>query len=397
MPQLVTRSVRILAVPLLVAGVAAAVAPGAAAAAARTRAQVPATSVPFSGQFNGVTATSASNAWAVGYTNGENLIQRWNGTAWKWVSTLKMGPPNSDFYSVAATSASNAWAVGFQPGNTGSGTKTLIAHWNGTAWKLVPSPNSGYSVLLGVAAISASNAWAVGNGYGHTGETTMILHWNGTSWTQVPSPSPGPQGSILYSVSATSATDVWAVGTADNQGTFTTLILHWNGATWTRVPSPSPTVSPELYGVTATLATDAWAVGWSAVSNVSGSKTLLLHWDGKTWTQVPSPNPGGSGGGHSNILQSVTATSASNAWAVGWSQDPLKGSKNMILHWDGKTWTQVPSPNPFCATCDSLYGVTATSASSAWAVGTLNGGAEVVILRWNGTTWKNSPSAPLPG
>lgn len=39
----------------------------------------------------------------------------------------------------------------------------------------------------------------------------------------------------------------------------------------------------------------------------------------------------------------------------------------------------------------------ATSASSAWAVGTLNGGAEVVILRWNGTNWKNSPSAPAPG
>ena len=47
--------------------------------------------------------------------------------------------------------------------------------------------------------------------------------------------------------------------------------------------------------------------------------------------------------------------------------------------------------------CDSLYGVTATSASSSWAVGTLNGGAEVVILRWNGNTWKNSQSAPAPG
>lgn len=98
-----------------------------------------------------------------------------------------------------------------------------------------------------------------------------------------------------------------------------------------------------------------------------------------------------------SCCQLSALVSASNAWAVGFSQEPLKGSKNMILRWNGTSWTQVPSPNPFCATCDSLYGVAATSASSAWAVGTLNGGAEVVILRWNGTAWKNSPSAPLPG
>jgi hypothetical protein len=147
--------------------------------------------------------------------------------------------------------------------------------------------------------------------------------------------------------------------------------------------------------VAATAASNAWAVGSSIASNVSGYKTLILHWDGKTWKQVPSPSPGGSGGGHASILQSVTAASAGNAWAAGWTAD--NGSKNMILRWNGKTWTQVPSPNPFCATCDSLYGVAATSASSAWAVGTVNSGGIVVILRWNGKAWKNFPSAPQPG
>jgi hypothetical protein len=390
-PQLATRSVRILTVPLLVAGLVAGVAP-AASPAARAGPAGPAVSTPFFGQLNAVAATSADNAWAVGYINGETLIERWNGTAWKWVPTLTLGPPSSDFYGVAATSAGNALAAGFSPG--GSTAATLIAHWNGTTWKQVPSPNSGYSVLQGVAAVSASNAWAVGV----AGGRTLIVHWNGKAWTQVPSPNPGSIANDLYSVTATSATNAWAVGYAEVRGPkFTTLILHWNGKTWTRVPSPSPTVSPELYGVAATSASNAWAVGWSAVSTLSGSKTLILHWDGKTWTQVPSPNPAGSGNGHSNILQGVTATSAGNAWAVGSSAVPLKGSKNMILHWNGKAWTQVPSPNPFCATCDSLYGVTATSAKNAWAVGTVNSGGIVVILRWNGTTWKNSPSAPQPG
>ena len=136
---LVTRLVRILAVPLLVAGVAAGAAPAPPTAAARARSQVPAVSTPFFGQFNGVAATSASNAWAVGYGNtaGETLIEHWNGTAWKWAPTPTLA---SDFYSVAATSASNAWAVGYTAGQTAA---TLIAHWNGTSWTQVPSPSPG--------------------------------------------------------------------------------------------------------------------------------------------------------------------------------------------------------------------------------------------------------------
>jgi hypothetical protein len=47
-----------------------------------------AASFTISGQLNGVAATSASNAWAVGdtgigTTHPRTLILRWNGTAWK--------------------------------------------------------------------------------------------------------------------------------------------------------------------------------------------------------------------------------------------------------------------------------------------------------------------------
>jgi hypothetical protein len=74
---------------------------------------------------------------------------------------------------VTATSASNAWAVG------STGTKTLIVHWNGTAWKRVPSPTPAAGGFLGgVTATSARNAWAVGR----TGGKTLIEHWNGVTW-----------------------------------------------------------------------------------------------------------------------------------------------------------------------------------------------------------------------
>jgi hypothetical protein len=61
---------------------------------------------------------------------------------------------------VAATSASNAWAVGDDASNT------LIVHWNGSAWKKVPAPNPDprNDTLAAVSAASASDIWAVGTG-----------------------------------------------------------------------------------------------------------------------------------------------------------------------------------------------------------------------------------------
>ena len=64
-------------------------------------------------------------------------------------------------YRAGRTVATDAWAVGRS--NNGTTGTSVILHWNGTAWALVPSPNPGPETgLFAVAASSASNAWAVG-------------------------------------------------------------------------------------------------------------------------------------------------------------------------------------------------------------------------------------------
>src|SRR5436305_546774 len=69
---------------------------------------------------------------------------------------------------VAALTASNAWAVGgYDTGGTGL-NHTLIEHWNGTAWSIVPTPDSPPGVLNAVDAVSASDVWAVGGAGGKT-------------------------------------------------------------------------------------------------------------------------------------------------------------------------------------------------------------------------------------
>jgi hypothetical protein len=76
-------------------------------------------------------------------------------------------------------------------------------------------------------------------------------------------------------VAATSATNAWAVGISSTPTADQTLILHWDGAAWTQVPSPSPNASSDLFGVGATAATNAWAVGSYALGGTS--LALAVH------------------------------------------------------------------------------------------------------------------------
>jgi hypothetical protein len=241
--------------------------------------------------------------------------------------------------------------------------------------------------LSGVAMINACDVWAVG---GTGGRTTLIEHWTGGStWTVAPSPSPGEGLNFLTSVSGISPTDIWAVGTdssADGKME-KSLILHYDGKSWTQVPSPSPATFNELTGVRAISANDAWAVG--TVTDGTSFKTLTLHWDGTSWTQVASPSPGGQ---FNTFLTGVAATSGHDVWAVGdyiSSQDPSVTTLSLILHWDGTSWKQVDSPSPGPVGLTQLTSVAATSPTDAWAVGFFPDGTSDrnLILHWDGTIW----------
>ena len=235
--------------------------------------------------------------------------------------------------AVAAISARAAWAVGVT-----TGREPLIERWDGRAWSKVPSPDlgRGFVPLQGVAALSARDAWAVGEIA--VGGHTLILHWDGKRWQRARSPSPS-QGGGLTAVAATSASSAWAVGSAVSSSILsTTLIEHWDGRTWKHVPSPAPEPDcggcqfpgDSLSGVAATSASNAWAVGGTGRGAPSSDGTA----PGWRWVRGPA----GSGGG---ALEAVAALSATDAWAVG----TIDG-KTLTEHWDGKTWTRVPSPSP---------------------------------------------------
>src|SRR5439155_23584200 len=126
---------------------------------------------------------------------------------------------NNELDRVTCTSASDCWAVGsyYIIDSPGSTSQTLIEHWNGTAWSIVTSPNisATHNFLNGVTCASASDCWAVGayNTDSVGGWRTLIEHWNGTAWSIVTSPNTSTTGiNVLGGVTCTSASDCWAVG-----------------------------------------------------------------------------------------------------------------------------------------------------------------------------------------
>jgi hypothetical protein len=309
-------------------------------------------------------------------------------------------------FGISATSARSAWAVGET--DNGSAVHTLIQRWNGRSWQRVPSPNPGDGSedrLFSVAATSARNAWAVGSYFDGSAFHLLILRWNGRSWRHANSHFPGCVTSAdgLTGVTATSATNAWAVGTATScafPGVQVTVILHWNGRAWKAISSPDPGQfgGSSLLGATAISGRDAWAVG-SYNDDAALKHSLILHWNGRAWRKVPSVDAAGFA--FETGLTGVAATSGKNAWAVGWALRS-RPPRNVTVteHWNGTSWKLVPSPNAGGLQGGGLNGVTALSAAAAWSAGVFRdpatGNDQSLIERWNGRSWHRVAS-PNPG
>jgi hypothetical protein len=331
-------------------------APAVAEAAAWT--VVPSPSPGSVNDLNGVASISANDVWAVGDTNQQTLTEHWNGHKWRVVSSPNASS-NDALLGVAAVSTNDVWAVG----KVNTATPPLIEHWNGTSWSLVKAPKQ-VGFLNGVTAVSTNDVWAVGNfiNASHVNQT-LIEHWNGHKWSVVASPNVGTQNNELFGVTAVSANDIWAVGffAPSANVPLQTLTLHWDGSSWSVVPSPNVagTQNNELFGVAAVSATDVWAVG----EFITGSsvQTLIEHWNGSSWSVVSSPSAG--------QLKGIAIVSANDIWAVGSVLINFSVFQTVIEQWNGTSWSVVPSPNP--SVSENILDAAAANQSSgqAWAVG----------------------------
>ncbi|HKF24279.1 MAG TPA: alkaline phosphatase family protein [Candidatus Angelobacter sp.] len=333
-------------------------------------------SYTFGSQDNvlaGVSAASISDAWAVGtYVPSAGsvlatLAEHFDGTRWTAFPLPNVGAQENCLMAVSMPSLGRAWAVGYFV-NGKFQQQTLIEHFDGTVWSVVPSPSPGTleNILYGVAAISDSDVWAVGAQQDSSGLWhTLTEHWNGSVWSVVKAFDAGANGNQFYAVKALASNNVYAVGQQAGSGfPNQSLIERWNGSTWTVVSSPADAASALPLGVTAT-ATSLTTVGEQETDTAPYTTYVTAGAPGSLSIQI-TPN---AGAGENDLFAAATAVDGST-WAVGWDINTTSGNHDpLILQGINGVWSLVSSP-AFAAGSDSGFAaMTAIPGGGLWAVG----------------------------
>ena len=343
------------------------------------------------GAVSAMSAASRSDAWIVG-----SVAWHWDGRAWRTVPL----PKGNDLWSVAAVAPDDAWTVGALGDGSLARSHALIEHWDGMRWSVVQLPRLPKSFLFGVSAAGPRSAWAVGATYrsNRAGKLILsrtrplLLHWDGASWSKQPLPW-GRHELTLDRVVATGPSSVWVVstGSEDDAAGSPSLIEHWNGTRWQNVPLPFGRSDP-LAGFGATGWNDAWAVGSYAQRGNTIAKyahSLAAHWNGRSWRLTHIPIRGGD---NNAVLTDVAAARPDDVWALGQSQHlhllgnnglSATGTATFLEHWNGQEWQLASGATP--TVYDGRPAVTATRDGSAWAMGTCF--SDNFIIRWADGTW----------
>jgi hypothetical protein len=322
------------------------------------------------------------------------LTERWDGSSWEIVESPNVGQGKNTLFDVGASSPKDVWAVGAY--YQSSTAHTLTERWDGSNWTVVSSPNVGgsHNFLFDVTVLAPEAAWAVGSARLEGIDRTLIQRWDGAGWSVSPSPNVGDSHNTLHSITASSEDDMWAVGRFSEGEVARTLALRFDGATWAVVPSPNlGQGNPNaLLGVSATPSGEVWAVGFYRSLDVY--RPLAMRWRNGRWRILPAPMADGA----DHVLLAVSATSSSNVWAAGYR---VEGSthRTYLIHWDGSAWTMFDTPAESAA--EVLRSVEAISATEAWAVGTRFDSAAGTylthVLRWNGSSWNPVESPSIVG
>ncbi|MFN7994165.1 MAG: carboxypeptidase-like regulatory domain-containing protein [Bryobacteraceae bacterium] len=304
-----------------------------------------------------------------------------------WGSLLSpnSGDKQNEIRGMAPVSSSDVWALGdYNSGvvPTVTGRRTLIEHWNGRSWNIVPSTQldlPGYDavILEDALALASNNIWVVGHAedFSSLNSATLIAHYDGANWSLVPSPNPSGNTlpDALYAI-ARAGNRLYAVGETNFPGS--ALILAWNGSGWHSVANHC--VGP-LRGISAVSSSTIFAAG----------SYTACRFNGTSWENMPLPP---LGNGQTYALHNVAAISANDVWLVGSVATPNSGGEgggytftSVALHWNGSSWityNNVPG--------SELDGVLARSSNNIWAVGTQSAGG--IIVHWNGQEWRQEPS-----
>lgn len=295
-------------------------------------------------------------------------------------------PANATLHSIWGRSQSDVYAAGE------NGT---ILHFDGAGWSLANSTNA--SITYTGVWMDQANVMVVGSdGYalrytnGTWNQTSTLYSANFTGVWGVPEPGLfqvfatgySDNGSTVYTYdggswyanqtlnASTWLEDIWGFNGGDVRAvtnatdpTASPPIKHYDGSTWSNdtVPLSLDVMLRGIWGYT--LPQGYYAVGDYWDNGTSQSYGLLLNTNSTIWSQsaIPQTSP----------LNAVWATSANDAWAVGYN--------GTVVHYNGTygAVTQLTNSSFY-----DVWGYNSTSAYYVFAVGD------------NGTIWQYIGGAP---
>jgi hypothetical protein len=299
-------------------------------------------------------------SFVVPYYTYLGLVETWNGTAWKVISTSSLGshpyPYDNtiDFDSACVSSADCVVDGGSSP-----------MSWNGKSWTGMPLAGGAISPQTAVACAGADHCFALGSYLaGDVSPAPFIDSWNGAIWSWQAAPVPNDLvDSALNSVSCVSSTSCETVGYYFRDKNFKTLPLadRWNGSDWAlqTMPNPHNSIDTEMTSVSCSKSMCMSVGSWS-----SGNEPVAERWNGSAWTVEPTPLPEGNQGGE---LSAVFCDAPSSCLAVGSYANEDFDTLALTETWNGTTWSVDTAKNPAPDLIES--GVACSSSSACTAVG----------------------------
>jgi hypothetical protein len=251
-------------------------------------------SSPAGVALRGLDVVSPTEVWVAGYSGSAATVAQWkNGTWTTRYTQASTGRHLTVFEAIAVDGSGKVWAVGWDRDYDAPGrpVSSLVVHFNGTSWTRETTPNPANRNTLMDVALANGEVFAVGvaqdtSGGGIT-PRSLMLRRQSTGWSSltVPQGEAGSQDQLL-SVAAVSSTSVWSVGyyNSPSSGLYEPLLVHWTGNGGAGIlavshPSPALTGSALASGVSATSAGNLWAAGYTSPPS-GGNATLILKGTG---------------------------------------------------------------------------------------------------------------------
>jgi hypothetical protein len=274
-----------------------------------------------------VNGTSDSDIWV---TSLAGPVMHFDGKAWK---TFEL---NRRSYADPVVFGTDSVLLGL-----GS---DALGYFDGTDWNTLDMGVEGSAFRLW--ASDPCNLWATGTRYDW-------LHNDGSGWRKIDNPF--DWGGQMW---GTAPDDMFLIG-SEMVNYLDALvpagrIARWNGEQWTEVWREA---YRDIEGIWGTGSDDVFAVG-----GLDPLESLVLHFDGEAWTEMPLPE-------HQAKLFAVFGFASDDVYAAG-----LGG---IIMHYDGESWQVLFEAPAEWENISDIWGPSPDSVYFAASEG---------VWRWNGTS-----------